>query len=99
MAEARSCTCLAFDRSDEFSPVKNGSGDDSPATCRRDLSTKWAKWLRYAGVDVPLDDQGYAVHRIEIDPCYALDPAALRQRLEEEKPAIDPAGDIMLTDS
>ncbi len=99
MAEARSCTCLAFERSEEFSPIKNASGDDSPATSRRDLSTKWARWLIYAGVEVPLDEEGYAVNRIEIDPCYALDAAALRQRLEEEKPAIDPAADILLTDS
>ena len=34
---------LAFDRREEFSPVKNAVGADSPATTRRDLSAKWAR--------------------------------------------------------
>ncbi len=40
-------------RTEEFSPVKNARGNNSPETCRRDLSALYAHWLRAAGVDVP----------------------------------------------
>ncbi|MBW2270651.1 MAG: UDPGP type 1 family protein [Deltaproteobacteria bacterium] len=40
-------------RAEEFSPVKNARGCDSPETCRRDLNALYARWLRAAGIDVP----------------------------------------------
>jgi UDP-N-acetylglucosamine/UDP-N-acetylgalactosamine diphosphorylase len=94
--DSRVTTCMAFKREDEFSPVKNAEGVDTPATCRRDLSTKWARWLRSGGVPVALDKDGYAVHRIEIDPCYAIDAQSLRERLIADKPELNPDGDISL---
>lgn len=72
---------LAFDRRDEFSPVKNAEGADSPASCRRDLSSKWARWLAQAGVRVPADAAGTPAVAVEIDPAFAHSPAALRARL------------------
>ena len=72
LPNARRAAFLAFDQKDEFSPVKNAEGNDSPATCRADLRAKWAKWLAEAGVKVPSDMP------IEIDPAYALDADDLR---------------------
>jgi len=59
---------LAFDRTEEFSPLKNASGDDSPESVRRDLIAKWTRHLAAAGVSIP--ETGV----FEIDPCDPLTP-------------------------
>lgn len=69
LPNARRAAFVAFDQKDEFSPVKNAEGGDSPATCKADLQAKWSKWLQAAGVTV---QEGVPV---EIDPVYALDAA------------------------
>ena len=74
LPNARRAAFLAFDQKDEFSPVKNAEGNDSPATCRADLRAKWAKMLAAAGVKTP-DSMP-----LEIDPAYALDAADLVRR-------------------
>ena len=74
LPNARRAAFLAFDQKDEFSPVKNAEGNDSPATCRADLRAKWAKMLAAAGVKAP-DSMP-----LEIDPAYALDAADLVRR-------------------
>jgi UDP-N-acetylglucosamine/UDP-N-acetylgalactosamine diphosphorylase len=88
LPDARKVVNLAFDRREEFSPVKNATGEDSPETTRRDLSAKWARWLKAVGVAVPDDEQGYPKVAIEIDPCLALDPADLVARLRQ-RPDVD----------
>ena len=95
LADARKAVCLAFDREEEYAPVKNAEGDKSPAACRADLSRKWARWLRAAGTDVPLDERGYPLRPVEIDPAFADSPAALAAR---DLSGIDPAGPILLSD-
>ena len=72
LPNARRAAFLAFDQKDEFSPVKNAEGSDSPATCRADMQTKWRRWLAEAGVNVA---EGVPV---EIDPAYALDAADIK---------------------
>ncbi len=67
------------DRAEEFSPVKNADGTDSPATCRRDQSARFARWLAAVGVAVPMKD-GQPDCTIEISPLYAANPAQLASR-------------------
>ena len=71
LPNAKTAAFLAFDQKDEFSPVKNAEGGDSPATCKADMQAKWRKWLASVGVELKGDLP------IEIDPAYAVDAADL----------------------
>ncbi len=78
-AASRSVTVEAA-REDEFSPIKNADGPDSPATARRDLNALYARWLEAAGVAAPRDAEGRPVD-LEIDPRRALDAGELAASL------------------
>jgi UDP-N-acetylglucosamine/UDP-N-acetylgalactosamine diphosphorylase len=71
LPNAKRTAFLAFEQKDEFSPVKNATGNDSPETCRADMRAKWVNMLKEAGVSVP------ASLPIEIDPVYASDAVEL----------------------
>lgn len=73
LPNAKTATFLAFDQKDEFSPVKNAEGADSPASCKADMQAKWRSWLKECGVTV---DESVPV---EIDPVYALDAEDLKE--------------------
>lgn len=61
-------------RAEEFAPLKNGSGPDSPETVRAAISALHAGWLAAAGVPT----HG---HPVEVSPLLALDAAELRAKL------------------
>jgi len=75
---------LEADRAEEYSPIKNARGRDSPETARRDLTRLYAGWLRRAGVDVPRGGDGEPAYGLEVDPRLALDAEELRSRLPGE---------------
>jgi len=77
IAFAKKTAAVETSRAEEFSPVKNAAGNDSPETARRDMSRLYGRWLTAAGVEVPLDGEGYPVHGIEISPLVAGDAAEL----------------------
>ena len=64
LPDARKAAFLAFDQKDEFSPVKNAEGSDSPATCKADLQAKWRRQLTARGILI----EGDAT--LEVDPAF-----------------------------
>lgn len=89
MRTARNPLLVVVRREDEFSPIKNRSGDDSPESCRRDQMAQWMRWLEAAGVKFTRDAAGGA---IEISPITALGP----EDLEGLRGRTLPAGDVVL---
>ncbi len=57
---------LEVDRNDEFAPVKNASGSDSPETSIRAQIARDARWLESRGVFVPYASDGHPNATIEI---------------------------------
>jgi len=76
---AKNAIVYETDRAEEFSPVKNAEGVDSPATARRDQIRRAARWLQAAGVQVPMHD-GEPDAVIEISPLLATSAEQLRTR-------------------
>jgi UDP-N-acetylglucosamine/UDP-N-acetylgalactosamine diphosphorylase len=78
------------DRSDDFSPVKNAEGVDSPATCLADQLRQFTRWLKGAGVAVATDPTGLPGFNLEVSPLFGYDAGTFAEswaRLRE-KPAI-----------
>lgn len=72
-------------REDEFSPVKNVEGDNSPDTARQSMINMFGRWLREAGVKITTDEAGNVKGTIEISPLYALDAEELNEKIDDEK--------------
>lgn len=83
LPDAREALILEFAREEEFAPVKNAEGNDSPETSRAAMQEKYARWFGACGVEVPRDAQGRISVGIEIDPVYAHNAATLSARLPE----------------
>jgi UDP-N-acetylglucosamine/UDP-N-acetylgalactosamine diphosphorylase len=60
-------------RADDFSPVKNAEGVDSPKTCRDDQLRQFARWLRANGAPLATDATGLPGIAIEVAPSFGYD--------------------------
>ncbi len=74
-------TVVETTRREEFVPLKNATGPDSPETVRQALSDLAADWLEEAGVAVPRRPDGSAAVPLEISPLFALDAEELAARV------------------
>ena len=74
---AESSIVLETSRIEEFAPIKNAEGTDSPATSHQLQSDRAGQWLEAHGVTVPRDADGHVSARIEISPLTALQASDL----------------------
>lgn len=85
---AKHTCCMEIERAEEFAPVKNKEGNDSPETARTAIVNLHSTWLKKAGFALP---DGA---RVEISPLFAIEPGDVAERLKGKKVAID--GDLYL---
>ncbi len=83
LAYSKASVTLEVERTEEFSPVKNADGSDSPASCRADLCALFAPWVAAVGDELPaLDEAGNPP--IEIDPRVAESQAEFLARTDRK---------------
>ncbi|HYD84098.1 MAG TPA: UDPGP type 1 family protein, partial [Opitutus sp.] len=77
-------------RADDFSPVKNAEGVDSPKTCREDQLRQFARWLKANGAVVETDQTGLPQAAIEVSPRFGYDEDSFADRWKKlsPKPAV-----------
>jgi UDP-N-acetylglucosamine/UDP-N-acetylgalactosamine diphosphorylase len=83
---ARQPLVIETRRADDFSPVKNAEGVDSPATCRADQLRQFARWANHEGAGVPVDDQGVPVVTFEVSPLFGYDEASFADAWQSRQP-------------
>ena len=70
---ARNAVVIETQRADDFSPIKNAEGVDSPRTAREDQLRQYARWLEGVGAPVPVDATGLPVYPLEVSPLFGYD--------------------------
>jgi UDP-N-acetylglucosamine/UDP-N-acetylgalactosamine diphosphorylase len=91
---AESSIVYETNRTEEFAPIKNSEGLDSPATSHQIQSDRAGTWLEANGVKVPRTPDGHIDAKIEISPLTALDMNDLKR---SELPArVDAGAELLL---
>ncbi|MGH7172386.1 MAG: UTP--glucose-1-phosphate uridylyltransferase, partial [Gemmataceae bacterium] len=67
---------------EEFAPLKNAEGADSPKTVHAALTNLAADWLTCAGIEVPRTANGEPAVPLEISPLFALDAEEFATRID-----------------
>lgn len=60
-------------RENDFSPVKNAEGVDSPKTCREDQLRQYGRWLKANGAEIATDATGLPAFTVEVSPLFGYD--------------------------
>ncbi|UCD56414.1 MAG: UDPGP type 1 family protein [Candidatus Hydrogenedentota bacterium] len=81
LGRAKAAAVIEVNRDEEFAPVKNAEGEDSPATACELMMRLYARWLEDAGAPVPRGPDGSVRDLLEISPLFALDAEELKQKL------------------
>jgi len=88
---------IETERSEDFSPVKNAEGVDSPKTCKEDQMRQAARWLKELGETLQVDSAGLPLVNIEISPLFGYDFFSFKKRWSKLKPKPSFSKDLYLT--
>jgi UDP-N-acetylglucosamine/UDP-N-acetylgalactosamine diphosphorylase len=72
-------SCMEVVREEEFAPVKNRAGADSPETARQAMVRLHRKWLEEAGAEIAPGA------KVEISPLFALDKEELGEKVKGKR--------------
>ncbi len=77
-------------RADDFSPVKNADGVDSPQSCRDDQCRQFTRWLKQQGVTIYTDESGLPLLKLEVSPLFGYDAETFAESWHQMplKPAV-----------
>ena len=87
---ARSPLVIETSRQDEFSPVKNAEGVDSPQTSRDDQLKLFARWANHERDAVPVDGEGRPTVTFEVSPLFGYD----QDSFDESWSSLEPKPEI-----
>ena len=73
-------------RADDFSPVKNAEGVDSPKTSRDDQLRQFARWLKANGASVDTDATGLPDVTVEVAPSFGYDEDSFADAWQQRSP-------------
>jgi UDP-N-acetylglucosamine/UDP-N-acetylgalactosamine diphosphorylase len=82
-------------RSEEFAPVKNADGADSPAVTKKMMIARAAEWLKSAGVKIPAKPDGSVDCTIEMASSFGLHKEDIASKAGQVK-KINPGDTIYL---
>ena len=82
-------------REDEFAPVKNAEGLDSPQTSRDLQLRQYARWANQNGADVPVDENGLPQICFEVSPLFGADEDSFAHSWRERGLTRISDGDIL----
>lgn len=80
LAFTKNSVVLQVDRADEFAPIKNATGEDSPETSSAAQTAMFARWIESAGGTIARSPDGRVNFSIEISPLYSIDAEGLKRR-------------------
>jgi UDP-N-acetylglucosamine/UDP-N-acetylgalactosamine diphosphorylase len=83
---ARNALVSETRRADDFSPVKNAEGVDSPRTAREDQLRQYARWLQGVGASLTTDASGLPMVTLEVSPLFGYDEESFAESWARRSP-------------
>jgi UDP-N-acetylglucosamine/UDP-N-acetylgalactosamine diphosphorylase len=73
-------------RDDEFAPVKNAEGNDSPRTCKENQLRQFTRWCNAHEAGLAVDETGLPEITFEVSPLFGYDEASFADSWKASEP-------------